>query len=100
MTASSAMAQSKGNQENYDVSPRFFSDVADAKTKSVYWMYVQCDYWLGCYTRCEGTLKECVQTADRVDWKIESVYYNNRETGNLVEGVRWQQYLSSPPESE
>ncbi len=87
-----SFADNMEKEEDYSQSPRFFSKVGDAKTKTVYWLYIKCDYWLGCYTRCEGTLNECVDSADKIGWEIESVYKNDRTTGNVVDAVKWQSY--------
>ncbi|PIQ99888.1 MAG: hypothetical protein COV66_09800 [Nitrospinae bacterium CG11_big_fil_rev_8_21_14_0_20_45_15] len=87
-----SFADNMDKEEDYSVSPRFFSKVEDPKTKTVFWLYVKCDYWLGCYTRCEGTLKECVDSADKVGWEIESVYENDRDNSNVISDVHWQKY--------
>jgi len=85
-----SIAGDMDKEEDYSVSPRFFAQVEDAKTKTVYWMYVKCDYWLGCYTRCEGTLQECVDSAHKAGWEIESVYKNDRTSGSVVADVKWK----------
>jgi hypothetical protein len=41
-----------------------------------HWLYVKCDYWSGCYMRCQGQIDSCKQVAK--DSQIEIEYILSR----------------------
>ena len=38
------------------------------------WIYVNCDYWAGCFMRCDGSSKKCSQLAKDSNFSILSVF--------------------------
>ena len=40
------------------------------------WIYVGCDYWAGCFMRCDGSSKRCSQLAKDSKFSILSVFKN------------------------
>ena len=38
------------------------------------WIYVDCDYWAGCFMRCDGSSKKCNQLAKDSKFSILSVF--------------------------
>jgi len=38
------------------------------------WIYVDCDYWAGCFMRCDGSSKKCSQLAKDSNFSILSVF--------------------------
>ena len=38
------------------------------------WIYVDCDYWAGCFMRCDGSSKQCSQLAKDSKFSILSVF--------------------------
>ena len=38
------------------------------------WIYVDCDYWAGCFMRCDGSPKKCNQLAKDSNLSILSVF--------------------------
>ena len=38
------------------------------------WIYVDCDYWAGCFMRCDGSSKQCNQLAKDSRFSILSVF--------------------------
>jgi len=39
-----------------------------------HWLFVECDYWAGCYMPCLGTLKACLNVAQKAKWTVISVF--------------------------
>ena len=38
------------------------------------WIYVDCDYWAGCFMRCDGASNQCRQLAKDSKFSILSVF--------------------------
>ena len=38
------------------------------------WIYVDCDYWAGCFMRCDGASNQCKQLAKDSNFSILSVF--------------------------
>ena len=38
------------------------------------WIYVDCDYWAGCFMRCDGASNQCKQLAKDSHFSILSVF--------------------------
>ena len=38
------------------------------------WIYIDCDYWAGCFMRCDGSSKQCKQLAKDSRFSILSVF--------------------------
>ena len=38
------------------------------------WIYVDCDYWAGCFMRCDGASNQCKQLAKDSKFSILSVF--------------------------
>ena len=38
------------------------------------WIYVDCDYWAGCFMRCDGSSNQCKQLAKDSRFSILSVF--------------------------
>ena len=38
------------------------------------WIYVDCDYWAGCFMRCDGSTKKCNQLAKDSQFSVLSVF--------------------------
>jgi len=38
------------------------------------WIYVDCDYWAGCFMRCDGASNQCKQLAQDSNFSILSVF--------------------------
>ena len=49
----------------------------DMKDKSVHWVFVECDYWSGCYMRCQGPIKTCKSIATKSGLDISYVETNH-----------------------
>ena len=49
----------------------------DMKDQSVHWVFVECDYWSGCYMRCQGPIKTCKGIATKSDLDIAYVVTNH-----------------------
>ncbi|PIQ96657.1 MAG: hypothetical protein COV67_08430 [Nitrospinae bacterium CG11_big_fil_rev_8_21_14_0_20_56_8] len=42
----------------------------DETKRMVNWIFVKCDYWAGCFMRCEGNLKDCRKVSKLIEEKI------------------------------
>ena len=40
------------------------------------WIYVDCEYWAGCFMRCDGASSQCKQLAKDSNFSILSVFMN------------------------
>ena len=40
------------------------------------WIYVDCDYWAGCFMRCDGKSSQCKQLAKDSKFSILSIFKN------------------------
>jgi hypothetical protein len=49
----------------------------DMKDQSVHWVFVECDYWSGCYMRCQGPIKTCKNIAKKSGLDIVYVVTNH-----------------------
>jgi hypothetical protein len=49
----------------------------DMKDQSVHWVFVECDYWSGCYIRCQGPVKNCKSIATKSELKISHIQSNH-----------------------
>ncbi|HAX45212.1 MAG TPA: hypothetical protein DCX78_00075 [Nitrospina sp.] len=47
--------------------------VEERRLSSRWWVNVDCDYWAGCFMRCDGSEKQCRQLAQDAQFKIISV---------------------------
>jgi hypothetical protein len=50
--------------------------IGQQKITDTHWLYVKCDYWSGCYMRCQGIVDSCKKVAS--DSKIEVNYILSR----------------------
>lgn len=41
--------------------------VTDETDPMVHWIFVKCDYWAGCYVRCEGGKAQCEKVAASIE---------------------------------
>ena len=46
------------------------------KYQPKHWAFVHCDYWTGCYIRCQGPKKICKSIAEKSDLKIINILTN------------------------
>lgn len=44
--------------------------IPQGETDGQWWLFVECDYWAQCYTRCDGTKNKCVQLATDAGLKV------------------------------
>ncbi|MFT4579973.1 MAG: hypothetical protein ACI9UO_002825 [Nitrospinales bacterium] len=49
----------------------------DMKDQSVHWVFVECDYWSGCYMRCQGPVKTCKSIATKSDLDVAYIHTNH-----------------------
>ena len=49
----------------------------DMTDQSVHWVFVECDYWSGCYMRCQGPIKICKSIATKSGLDISYVVTNH-----------------------
>ena len=53
-----------GSFKNYSVNDKGTVEILGQKNiTDMHWMYVECDYWSGCYMRCQGKIDSCKQVA-------------------------------------
>ena len=48
--------------------------VVDKGNNGRQWIYVDCDYWAGCFMRCDGASNQCKQLAKDSNFSILSVF--------------------------
>ncbi len=48
----------------------------DMKDQPMHWVFVRCDYWSGCYMRCQGSAKTCKSIAEKSDLKVGNIQTN------------------------
>ena len=48
--------------------------VVEKKDNGRQWIYVGCDYWAGCFMRCDGASNQCNQLAKDSKFSILSVF--------------------------
>ena len=48
----------------------------DMKNQPTHWTFVHCDYWTGCYMRCQGPGKICKSIAKKSDLRITHILTN------------------------
>ena len=48
--------------------------VVDDSDNGRQWIYVDCDYWAGCFMRCDGKSAQCKQLAKDSNLSILSVF--------------------------
>ena len=46
------------------------------KYQPTHWAFVHCDYWSGCYMRCQGPKKICKSIAEKSDLKVINILTN------------------------
>jgi hypothetical protein len=49
----------------------------DMKDQPMHWVFVRCDYWSGCYMRCQGPVNTCKTIATKSDLKIGYIQTNH-----------------------
>ena len=42
--------------------------------KDTHWLYVKCDYWSGCYMRCQGQIDSCKRVAKNSQIQVEYIF--------------------------
>ena len=42
--------------------------------KDTHWLYVKCDYWSGCYMRCQGQIDSCKRVAKNSQIEVEYIF--------------------------
>jgi carbonic anhydrase len=47
------------------------------KNQPTHWAFVHCDYWSGCYMRCQGPKKICKSIAVKSDLKVINFLTNH-----------------------
>ncbi|MDC1153298.1 hypothetical protein OAT06_04770 [Nitrospinaceae bacterium] len=47
------------------------------KNQPTHWAFVHCDYWSGCYMRCQGPKKICKSIAVKSDLKVINILTNH-----------------------
>jgi len=47
------------------------------KNQPIHWTFVHCDYWTGCYMRCQGPRKTCKSIAKKSDLRITHILTNH-----------------------
>ena len=47
------------------------------KYEPTHWAFVHCDYWSGCYMRCQGPKKICKSIAEKSDLKVINILTNH-----------------------
>ena len=47
------------------------------KDQSEHWVFVRCDYWSGCYMRCQGPINICKSIAEKSDLKVAYIVTNH-----------------------
>ena len=47
------------------------------KNQPTHWAFVHCDYWSGCYMRCQGPKKICKSIAEKSDLKVINILTNH-----------------------
>ena len=47
------------------------------KYQPTHWAFVHCDYWSGCYMRCQGPKKICKSIAEKSDLKVINILTNH-----------------------
>ena len=50
--------------------------VIEADGNGRQWIYVDCDYWAGCFMRCDGASSQCKQLAKDSKFSILSIFMN------------------------
>ena len=48
--------------------------VVDSEDNARQWIYVDCEYWAGCFMRCDGESNQCKQLAKDSNFSILSVF--------------------------
>ena len=49
----------------------------DMKDQPSHWVFVRCDYWSGCYMRCQGPAKTCKSIAIKSDLDVANIQTNH-----------------------
>ena len=57
---------------NYEIVDE--TTVVEAKDNGRQWIYVGCNYWAGCFMRCDGSSNQCKQLAKDSKFSILSVF--------------------------
>ena len=47
------------------------------KYQPTHWAFVHCDYWSGCYMRCQGPKNICKSIAEKSDLKVINILTNH-----------------------
>ena len=47
------------------------------KYQPTHWAFVDCDYWSGCYMRCQGPKKICKSIVEKSDLKVINILTNH-----------------------
>ena len=45
----------------------------DKHLMSRWWIDVSCDYWAGCFMRCDGSKKQCLKLAEDSNFTVNSI---------------------------
>ena len=59
-----------------DVNYKIIDDTAvvEYEGNSRQWIYVDCNYWAGCFMRCDGASNQCKQLAKDSNFSILSIF--------------------------
>jgi hypothetical protein len=58
------VSKNPGSVKIYSVNDKGTVEIlGQKKITDMHWMYVECDYWSGCYMRCQGQVDSCKQIA-------------------------------------
>ena len=49
----------------------------DLKYQPTHWTFVHCNYWTGCYMRCQGPKKTCKSIAEKSGLKVINILTNH-----------------------
>jgi len=68
-----------GSAEIFKVSDEGTVEVKgyDMKDQPSHWVFVRCNYWSGCYMRCQGPVKICKSIATKSDLDVAYIQTNH-----------------------
>jgi hypothetical protein len=49
----------------------------DMRDQDMHWVFVRCDYWSGCYLRCQGPINKCKNIAEKSGLKVSYIETNH-----------------------
>ena len=70
----------------------------NSNPRITHWLFIECDYWAGCYMPCRGTLEACLKVAHDARWTVLTIHSRVGDDNFEADSMQGPVPLPSEPE--